>query len=336
MNISTDDDTCTAENKRITDRNYLNHFIAGEIAGMCGAFVSYPMDTVKTRIQIEMIQHNTVHRASTLSILRQITIKDGIRSIYKGVLFPFLGYGIASSFVFGVNNIAKTTTLRMKANRRNSDPRRLSLAELSLCGGFTGFTNTFVVTPIERIKVWSQSHQTKSLQSFKSLYKELGIRKGLFSGVREACCFQLVSFCAYFPIYELSLKMLTMKRDRFTNEWRSGYTIGDISKSNKENISSLQILISGGLAGVFSWIIGFPIDNIKTRVQSGLYTRSTTMELVRKQKMSSLKGLYRGIMPTVYRAAILHSTIFLVYERALLAANTYNPSTIASLYSTKV
>ena len=104
---------------------------------------------------------------------------------------------------------------------------------------------------------------SRSLDSAKLLYKELGLRKGFYSGFRVIGCFQIVSFCAYFPIYELSLKIMTMKRDSITNQWRSNYIIGDVSKSNKKNVSSLQILFSGGISGIFSWIAGFPIDNIK-------------------------------------------------------------------------
>lgn len=127
---------------------------------MCAALVSFPLDTVKTQIQIEMIQNQTTgHRPNTLSILHQLITKDGIRNMYKGVLMPFIGYGVASSMVFGVNNIAKTFVLRRKSRAKpNSKSRRLTLLEISLCGGFTGFLNTFLVTPIERVKVWSQSH----------------------------------------------------------------------------------------------------------------------------------------------------------------------------------
>merc|ERR1719204_836597 len=89
-------------------RHYIPHFLAGQVAGMCGAVVSHPMDTVKTRMQIDMIASTgPSHSRNTIGILRHILVTDGLRNLYKGILPPLLGYGLSSSLVFGVNNIAR-------------------------------------------------------------------------------------------------------------------------------------------------------------------------------------------------------------------------------------
>ena len=61
----------TVNNTRIlvkSDDNHLNHFIAGEVAGIFSAIVSHPLDTLKTRMQIEMIKHNIEHTNNTYNI----------------------------------------------------------------------------------------------------------------------------------------------------------------------------------------------------------------------------------------------------------------------------
>jgi len=302
------------------------HFIAGEIAGMCASILGHPVDTLKTYIQVELMQNKqTHHRPSTLSMFRQLTINNGVRGLYKGILFPFIGYGVNYGITFGINNMFKTSVLRWRQRSgsklfKSSKSDRLTLSEIAICGGLSGVINTFIVTPIERVKVWSQSHQTRSVQSVQTLYK-MGLKKGLYRGFKSCTCFQCVSFAVYFPIYELSLSMMSMKRDSVTNQWRREYLVGDLSKSKRRTLSPLQILLSGGLAGIVSWIVGYPIDNIKTRVQSGFYEKTNTMTLARIAYRSSLKRTYQGIMPTIYRAAILHSTLFFVYEKALRFAD---------------
>ena len=288
------------------ERNHLNHFIAGEIAGMVGAIVAHPFDTIKTRLQIEMISSNVQQKNNTFNILKSILFKEGIRNIYKGILPPFLGYGLTSSLVFGVNGFTKHKMLKYSQSKKPSK-QRLSLFQISICAGITGFFHTFLVTPIERVKIWSQSHKIYSIQSTKSLYSNQGI-KGFFGGIKYAFGFQIVSYMAYFPIYELSLKLLTS-----TKTSKRMYKIGDIRSGSKKDIAHWKIFVSGGVAGVLSWIVGFPFDTMKTRVQSGFYTDEATIHALRRNYSVS----FNGLMPAIYRAALLHSCVFYVYENVM-------------------
>merc|ERR1712130_666333 len=101
-----------------------------------------------------------------------------------------------------------------------------------------------------------------------------------------------------------------MKRDRTTKKLYSDYMIGDISNSSKKNVSSMKIFIPGGIAGVISWIIGYPLDTLKTRIQSGFYNNSISVRSLRRNYSLS----FYGLMPALYRAALLNSCIFLMYE----------------------
>ena len=160
----------------------------------------------------------------------------------------------------------------------------------------------------------SQSHKINSYQAIKSIYSTHGFFNGYFKGMKYSYLFHIVSYFVYFPIYELGLKALSMQNTKQT------YVIGDISKENKNKLSSLTIGIAGGIAGVMSWIIGYPLDTIKTRVQSGFYTDQVSINALRRNYTLS----YNGIKPAIYRAAVLHSCVFLVYERVLQIADQYN------------
>ena len=71
--------------------------------------------------------------------------------------------------------------------------------------------------------------------------------------------------------------------------------------------NNVPVYISGATAGVLSWIISFPIDTIKCRIQSGKY--NTSMECIKKG------NLYKGIQFCILRAAIVNSISFYIYNK---------------------
>ena len=80
---------------------WYHHFFAGEIAGMIGCFFCHPFDT--TRVRIQML--NTIKKPSTFSFIGQTIKQHGFSSLYKGILYPFFGYGVLFSIAFGVNGV---------------------------------------------------------------------------------------------------------------------------------------------------------------------------------------------------------------------------------------
>ncbi len=45
------------------------------------------------------------HQESTLSFMRGIVAKEGVGALYRGMLYPFFGFGVLFSMSFGVNGI---------------------------------------------------------------------------------------------------------------------------------------------------------------------------------------------------------------------------------------
>merc|ERR1719229_694686 len=203
-----------------------------------------------------MISDSFRRTHNTWTMLQHIFITDGIKNVYKGILPPFFGYGLSSSVVFGVNNLSRNFLIKHRNNNNRHKHQRLSLSDLAACGGITGFFNTFVITPLERIKIWSQAHKTYAFTSVKSLYKQMGIFTGYFGGMKYTFAFQMFSYAIYFPVYEITLKSLTINRNPNTKQWYSTHVIGDMTCNNKKDMSSWKIGVAGGMAGIISWIAG--------------------------------------------------------------------------------
>lgn len=72
------------------------------------------------------------------------------------------------------------------------------------------------------------------------------------------------------------------------------------------------------------YITVYPLDVIKTRIQAspaGTYTGffDCARSII---KEGGVRGLYKGLLPTCYRAAALHSSIFLIYENVMTYLET--------------
>merc|ERR1711991_428644 len=97
--------------------------------------------------------------------------KNGFFSIYKGVLYPFLGYGAIFSTAFGirgtVQDILKKT--RHQNDEYSAKNAGLPAYETMFCGVCAGAGSAFVRTPIERVKCWSQINKISTFKSTAEL-----------------------------------------------------------------------------------------------------------------------------------------------------------------------
>jgi solute carrier family 25 carnitine/acylcarnitine transporter 20/29 len=133
---------------------------------------------------------------------------------------------------------------------------------------FSGIISSIIVTPFDHYKIMKQNNIQYSYKINNILlsYKYLHVVT-----LRE-----IPSLVIYFNSYEY-LK-------RYTNSY----------------------LLSGGVSGILSWGFTYPIDTIKTRLQSNNANNFKDAILQ--------KNLYRGIVPCLIRAFIVNGLSFYIYE----------------------
>jgi len=78
----------------------------------------------------------------------------------------------------------------------------------------------------------------------------------------------------------------------------------------------IPVFIAGGLAGIISWTLSFPLDTVKTRIQSGECI--SILECLKKGR------LYSGISICILRAGLVNSTGFYVFNHFQLDQRTNN------------
>jgi solute carrier family 25 carnitine/acylcarnitine transporter 20/29 len=86
-----------------------------------------------------------------------ILVEEGLFGLYTGVWGTMAGQAVIKACAFWSNSFALNFLLQGRASA--------SLVELALAAGFCGFVTSFVVNPIERIKVILQSKVNTNIGS---------------------------------------------------------------------------------------------------------------------------------------------------------------------------
>jgi len=159
-----------------------------------------------------------------------------------------------------------------------------------LSGAFAGFAYTNVAFVFDLLKVRKQFHKTvpKSYtEEISSIYKTEGLR-GFLKGYQGMMLRDVPGFAWYFMFYEWSrYKMGVSDADKVTTAYQ-----------NKSKLEvSLTLMLCGGVAAQTTWLICYPPDLIKTRLQTapkgctkGAY--ALALEIYREHGISRM---YRGV-----------------------------------------
>lgn len=269
---------------------------AGTMGGIAQVLVGQPFDCVKVRLQ--SAPEGTYNGA--LDVIRQLVKNEGFAGFYKGTLTPLVGVGACVSVQFSVNEFMK----RYYDQKLNGKP--LSLLQFFNCGAIAGFANGFLTSPIEHIRIRLQTQTTGKemfhgpIDCFKKLYQIDGLR-GIYKGLGPTLFRESVGLGIYFATYE-ALIAEDIKRHH-------------ISRSD---IEPWKLCLYGGLSGYTLWTSIYPVDIIKSKMQTDSLTGakyknsiSVVKDIFHKQ---GIKGFYKGFLPTILRAAPANGATFAVFE----------------------
>ncbi|KAI4173029.1 MAG: hypothetical protein LQ343_003139 [Gyalolechia ehrenbergii] len=225
----------------------IHHFGLGSIAGAFGAFVVYPIDLVKTRMQNqrskrvgEMLYKNSIDCA------KKVVKNEGFRGLYSGVLPQLVGVAPEKAIKLTVNDL-----IRGHFTEKNSN--KIWWPHEILAGGSAGACQVIFTNPLEIVKIRLQvqgemaKHTDVPRRSAMWIVRNLGL-VGLYKGA-SACLLRDVPFSAiYFPGYN------HLKRDLF-------------GEGPSKKLGIIQLLTAGAIAGMPAAYLTTPCDVIKTRLQ---------------------------------------------------------------------
>merc|ERR1711939_654383 len=141
----------------------------GSIAGMVSKVFEHPFDLVKVRLQSQPLDR-PARFAGPIDCFRQTFNNEGLRGLYRGLSMPIMGAMAENATLFVVYGQTQTLLRRFcpvtksepslaassSSSISSSPTNDLPLSQLALAGGVAGAVTSFVLTPIELVKVRMQ------------------------------------------------------------------------------------------------------------------------------------------------------------------------------------
>jgi len=318
-----------------TGKVWIKHFLAGSAGGLAGVVIGHPFDTIRVRLQTS----HGLYQSATDCFVK--TVKgEGIGGLYKGLSVPL----VATTFLKAITFATFGYFLDFQKPNPDFDSSNLPLYRFFIAGLGAGIVNSVFSAPVERAKIVLQLQMpsnsnstststqvldhTKTNSLLKSklhgiqkldfhfnsimnslpnnnrfkgpvdVFKKIGFG-GMYRGLTPTVAKEMIGCGTYFTTYEFLLRKLS------------------VSSRKRDGIKpSIGVMFfSGGLTGVITWTIMFPLDIIKSRVQAQTVEMLTIPQVIRNiYHEGGIQAFYKGWRPAVLRALPAHAAILGTYE----------------------
>ncbi|XP_074633249.1 kidney mitochondrial carrier protein 1-like isoform X2 [Acropora palmata] len=285
-------------------------FIYGGLASMTAEFGTFPIDTTKTRLQlqgqvIDMKQKEIRYRGM-LHAFAKIAKDDGLKALFNGVAPALLRQASYGSLKLGFYHALKRKLV--------NNPKDETLIFNIFAGMVAGGVSSAMCNPTDVLKIRMQAqYQSGSneagkgmMGSFASMFKEEGIR-GLYRGVGPTAYRATVIAGVELPVYDWVKKKILDFRILDDNPYTH--------------------FCASGVAGLAGAIASNPIDVVKTRMMNqknlkvkpsdagAVIYRNAAHCLVLTFKSEGFFALYRGFVPQFLRLFPWNVIFFMSFEQ---------------------
>ncbi|EHK43645.1 uncharacterized protein TrAtP1_008034 [Trichoderma atroviride] len=272
-------------------------FWAGYLSGVVGIVVGNPLDIEKVRQQTTRHAIGKLYSQSSVAFM-------------KGTAAPIFGYGALNALLFVSYN-------RSEAMLKDAASTRDAGWVTWTAGAMGGLAVWVVSAPTELIKCRAQmsTPATSSWTIFKQILRTDGV-KGLYHGGVVTALRDSIGYGFYFWTYELAHRY-----------WPAAAAAGrDDNTSGRRETS--KVLLCGGIAGIATWASVFPLDVIKSRLQTQQYPASVLAYrgIASKKRGGAwhiakdtyreggIRPFFRGLSICSVRAFLVNAIQWAVYE----------------------
>lgn len=279
-------------------------------------FILYPLELLKTRVQVEAKSRATLFEAS-VSAYRGVLQQNGVRGLWTGFpLYTIGGLPSQGAYFYGYQWAVSRCTAWNSSRSENS---RLPLFMIDMAAGFFAdvvaaplWTPTEVVSSRLQIQGPGVVKYDGALHAVRHIFATEGF-PGFFRGIS-------VSILAFGPASALWWAMYQACNRNLTAAYHSSY-----NESADTNVSGHVWIeaLSGLVAGTVSSIVTNPLDIAKTRLQTQhvLLQDYDLMDSVVEKKDGNKRGSSSTKMLNVPKQnALLKAPLRMTSSAALAAA----------------
>ncbi|KAI9664589.1 MAG: hypothetical protein M1821_006035 [Bathelium mastoideum] len=302
--------------------------VAASSASLLSTFVTFPLDSVKSRVQ--------TYKFSTSYACAVHTYKtEGIYGFWRGTLAPLASITLVRTVSFSIYQSAKYTLDKWFYARTGSSPLKIANQDGALptfstvtcfgvAGAASGAAVTAIACPFELTKLSAQLSvlmannkgsmadpvdpprknvpQVGTLKTAMNLVKQKGIM-GLYSGFRLHLLRDTTGTAIYFSSYESTKQLLGNARGN------SPTTPGAVA-------------LAGGFCGLASWACIYPLDVAKNVYQRNCLTAGPGQKPTMPKIQFFKRRMYRGLAVSMSRSAIINAIFFSVFEYSKKRVNS--------------
>lgn len=294
----------------MSDLPFVYQFLSGAVAGISEILCMYPLDVVKTRIQLQTAAPGTPGAyTSMLDAFRKIVKNEGFSRLYRGITAPILLEAPKRAVKFSANDSWGKFYCQQFGVEKLTQPLAV------LTGATAGATESFVVVPFELVKIRLQdkkSQYTGPADVLKKLIKQEGVLS-LYNGLEATLWRHVLWNAGYFGVISKVRSMLPQ------------------AKSEGEKIRN--DLIAGSIGGTTGTILNTPFDVVKSRIQSVArvpnvvpkynWTLPALGTVIREEGFSAI---YKGFLPKVLRLGPGGGILLVVYTKCMEFFRVYHNS----------
>lgn len=204
-------------------------------------------------------------------------------------------------------------TLNAQGSKKNFE---FTPGQLLIAGSVAGLANTTVAGPIEHIRIRLQASKdvfSGPFHCISKIYRSSGIR-GIFQGHTMIMIRDGLGFGAYFLVYEALVQKAIRHKIATGSE-----------NCTRDSLEAWKLVLFGGAAGAAFWSMVFPVDVIKSKIQTDSYIAKERKYpqiagCIRSVWMSEgIPGFFKGFIPCFLRSAPVNAATFMAFEMAMRA-----------------
>ena len=213
-------------------------------------------------------------------------------------------HSIQVSIQFGAFHYARR---QFSASNSKTASPSLSYTQYYFSGAFAGIANSVISGPIEhiRIRLQTQPHGPARLYAGPiDCIRKISAQAGVFGGLYRGEAVTVLREAQAYGVWFLAFEWM-MNADAARNH------------VHRDEISQWKVAGYGGLAGEALWMSSYPLDVVKSKMQSdgfGDGARYRSMRDCFRQTwlQEGARGFWKGIGPTLARALPVSAGTFAV------------------------
>ncbi|KAK7112767.1 peroxisomal membrane protein PMP34-like isoform X1 [Littorina saxatilis] len=280
----------------------LVHAVSGAVGSVVAITVFYPLDTVRTRLQVD--DHRRAKHAH--EILADIIREEGILGLYRGWLSMAFTM-LMSSFVYfytyhGLRSSLLTPDL-------SPDP----LTDLVIAY-IAGVVNVLVTTPLwvanTRLKLQGAKLHTKAYDKASDRKYE-GIRDCLEKIIQDEGFWSLWNGTAPSLMLAANPAIQFMVYEALKRYFQRAYHTAELS--------GMLYFIIGAIAKAGATVVTYPLQVVQSRLRAGLAKAEKAQSLLQNimylVKHQGVGALYKGMEAKLFQTVLTAALMFVAYEK---------------------